>query len=235
MRPLIIALTSLALAGCANLGEAARARFGAPPPVALEAESQRQARRLDALADYLRRYDLVQASAGAPHAAFTLAAPAATPEFAAADTAATYLGAGYPTLLAAYAAGRRDQVDGLCTRYFSGLQQLAGGAQWGQAQLGVVSRLASLIMGLSGASARDMALLTGANAAVGDSFAAARSALSLSPSPEAIHRLVRARQAEVLAGPAPFARFEDAERHVRAYAHPCTPGGMRELVDEALR
>lgn len=101
MRPSFIALASLALAGCANLGEVARARLGAPRPVALAAEDQRQARRLDALADYLRRYDLVQASAGAPDAVFSLKAPAATAEFAASETAAIYAGAAYPTLLAA--------------------------------------------------------------------------------------------------------------------------------------
>lgn len=238
MRGLVSTFVVLAIGvgGCVN-GKDIRASLGVPEPVAYEEVADLNAvnKDLDEMAKALRAFDLTQATDSS--SAIAIAGSPVTRSIGGYQFTFTATGTNYSQLLDAYVGGRRNQIDGLCGVFFTGLEDVANGTKWSQDQTNILLDLTSLTLGLTGAATKQLALLAGARVAINDSFGAANSALMLTPDPHAVQRLVRQEQAAVLErySIARIHRFADAEAFVRAYSHPCTLNGVRELIQKALR
>lgn len=250
MRKALI-LMAASLTGCSNF-DGVRQSLGSPPMVRTEQPDRlrEHGENLDDLQAFLRRYDLiVRTGSKLPPIVVTVLPPegagagsrqTSAPEryrFGADFHGKPYAveQAQYTTLLSSYVSGRRDQVDGLCATFFDGLQTLASGTQWGQDTFNIFANTASVIGGLTEASSKQLAILSGLQIAVDDTFNATKSALLLSPAPNSVYQLVRAEQASRLAQSSAPANFEEAERLVRTYTLPCTQNGIKDLIEDSLK
>ena len=247
MRKAFVVSMAMTLGGCSNF-DGIREALGSPPMVQTEktVDLDNHGASLDSLRVFLRRYDLVVGTGETPPTMTVAIGSAKTPipqgggdgpglTFSTPETTIAMNSTQYPALLQSYVSGRRDQIDGLCHQFFDGLQTLASGTQWSQDSFNILSSTAGVIGGLTEASAKKLAVLSGLQIAVNDTFNATKSALLLSPAPNSVFQLVRAEQGRVLENATAPITFEQAERQVRAYALPCTQNGIKDLIEEALK
>lgn len=142
----------------------------------------------------------------------------------------------YTRLLQNYVEARVQQVDRLCDAYFDELQSLAGTMNFGRSTANSLADFGLSAMGLYGAPAEQLALLSAGRAGANAVANAAELSLFISPEPSLVRGLIEARQEQMLSQhpTSGISRHSEAEAFVRRYAATCMPVGIRQIVNDAI-
>lgn len=142
----------------------------------------------------------------------------------------------YALLLRSYVEARVQQVDRLCDAYFDELQSLAGTMNFGRSTANSLADFGLSAMGLYGAPAEQLALLSAGRAGANAVANAAELSLFISPEPSLVRGLIEARQEQMLSQhpTSQISRHSEAEAFVRRYATTCMPVGIRQIVNDAI-
>jgi len=142
----------------------------------------------------------------------------------------------YTRLLHSYVEARVQQVDRLCDAYFDELQGLAGTMNFGRSTANSLADFGLSAMGLYGAPAEQLALLSAGRAGANAVANAAELSLFISPEPSLVRGLIEARQDQMLSQnpTSAISRHSEAEAFVRRYASTCMPVGIRQIVNDAI-
>lgn len=212
-----VGVAVLALGGCTTLQRG----VGYTQPPNIENPLLQRATRLDAMQAALAAYELEgTTNFGTPGQASIAISNDET----------------YRVRLQGYVNARLDQVDGLCTVFFQGMERLSTNARWTRDQFNALTDFAAIMMGLTGSAADELTMLAGVRGLANDSFEAASTAMLITPDPYRVQSLVTLEQDSRAAafGARPLDSYREAQRRVREYAHPCTLTGIRELIAESL-